>query len=60
MKKPRLIAVMPLRSPRRGATTKMPTIAVMTPMPGTISGNTRPCEPNALTPRISAATSITA
>ena len=33
MKKPRLMAVMPLRSLSRGATTKMPTTAVMTPMP---------------------------
>ena len=41
-------------------TTKMPAIAVITPMPGMISGNTRPCEPNALTPRISAATRVTA
>ena len=47
MKKPRLIAVMPLRSFLRGATTKMPITAVMTPIIGTISGNTRPCEPNA-------------
>ena len=41
-KKPRLIAVMPLRSPLRGATTKMPTTAVITPHIGTISGKTRP------------------
>ncbi len=41
-KKPRLIAVMPLRSFLRGATTKMPITAVMTPSIGTISGKTRP------------------
>ncbi len=59
-KKPRLMAVMPLRSPMRGATTKMPATAVITPHIGTISGNTRPCDPNAFTPRISDATSMTA
>ncbi len=59
-KKPRLMAVMPLRSFLRGATTKMPTTAVITPIIGTIRGNTRPCEPKALTPRISEATSMTA
>ena len=59
MKKPRLIAVMPLRSPLRGATTKMPSMAVITPIIGTMSGNTRPSEPNATLPRISEATSIT-
>ena len=53
------MAVMPLRSFLRGATTKMPITAVMTPHIGTISGKTRPWEPNALTPRISAATSMT-
>src|SRR2546421_6730538 len=37
-----------------------PTIAVTAPMVGTISGNTRPCSPNAALPRISAATSVTA
>ena len=42
MKKPRLIAVMPLRSFLRGATTKMPITAVITPSIGTISGKTRP------------------
>ena len=41
-KKPRLMAVMPLRSPWRGATTKMPITAVITPIIGTISGKTRP------------------
>ena len=41
-KKPRLMAVMPLRSFLRGATTKMPITAVITPSIGTISGNTRP------------------
>ena len=59
-KNPRLIAVMPLRSFFRGATRKMPNMAVMTPIIGTISGKTRPCEPNATLPRISAATSVTA
>ncbi len=41
-KKPRLIAVMPLRSFLRGATTKMPITAVITPTIGTSSGKTRP------------------
>ena len=60
MKKPRLIAVIPLRSPRRGETAKMPMIAVRTPMAGMISGKTRPLSPNATLPRISEATSMTA
>jgi len=60
MKKPRLMAVMPLRSLLRGTTTKMPAMAVITPMPGTMRGNTSPDDPNALTPRISEATSMTA
>ncbi len=60
MKNPRLIAAMPLRSPVRGATEKMPMIAVSTPTAGTSSGKTRPFSPKALTPRINAATSITA
>jgi hypothetical protein len=51
---------MPLRSFFLGATTKMPSIAVSTPIIGTISGNTRPSEPNAALPRMSEATSITA
>ncbi len=34
MKNPRLIALMPLRSERRGATAKMPIIAVSTPIAG--------------------------
>ena len=59
MKKPRLIAVIPLRSPARGATEKMPMIAVRTPMAGMISGKISPLSPNALLPRISAATSMT-
>ena len=42
MKKPRLMALMPLRSPLRGATAKMPITAVTTPIIGTISGKTRP------------------
>ena len=60
MKKPRLIAVIPLRSPGRGATEKMPMTAVITPIAGTISGKTRPLSPNAALPRISEATSMTA
>ena len=59
-KKPRLMAVIPLRSPLRGATRKMPATAVITPIIGTIRGNTRPASPNATLPRISAATSVTA
>ena len=59
MKNPRLIAVMPLRSALRGATAKMPTTAVITPIMGMISGKTSPLSPNATLPRISAATSIT-
>ena len=59
-KKPRLIAVIPLRSPLRGATTKIPITAVITPIIGTISGKTRPLSPNATLPRISEATSMTA
>ena len=38
MKNPRLIALMPERSPGRGDTAKMPMTAVMTPMAGTSSG----------------------
>ena len=60
MKKPRLIAVIPERSPTRGATAKMPTTAVITPSAGTINGKTRPREPNAVVPRMSAATRVTA
>jgi len=41
-KKPRLMALMPLRSPLRGTTAKMPMTAVMTPSIGTISGKTSP------------------
>ena len=52
MKKPRLIAVMPLRSPVRGDAAKMPMIAVSTPIVGTISGKTRPSSPKAALPRI--------
>ena len=58
-KKPRLIAVIPLRSPARGRTTKMPMTAVMMPMAGMNSGRTRPSLPNATLPRISEATSMT-
>ena len=60
MKKPRLMACMPLRSESRRAVVKMPTNAVSTPIAGTMSGNTSPCSPNADWPRISAATSVTA
>jgi hypothetical protein len=42
MKKPRLMAVIPLRSPSRGRTTKTPITAVITPMAGTISGKISP------------------
>jgi hypothetical protein len=35
-------------------------IAVSTPIAGTISGNSRPCTPNATVPRISDATRVTA
>ena len=35
-------------------------IAVITPMAGTISGNTSPASPKAALPRISEATSVTA
>ena len=59
-KNPRLIALMPLRSRLRGATTKMPMTAVITPIIGTISGKTRPALPNATLPRISEATRVTA
>ena len=59
-KKPLLMAVIPLRSFLRGATKKIPAIAVRTPIAGTISGKTRPWEPNAALPRISAATRVTA
>ena len=60
MKKPRLIAAIALRSPARGAVTKMPMIAVITPIMGTISGNTSPWTPKATLPRIRLATSMTA
>ncbi len=59
-KKPRLIAVRALRSDSRGSVRKMPITAVTTPIAGTTRGNTRPWEPNAALPRISAATSMTA
>jgi len=59
MKKPRLIAFMPLRSVSRGETAKMPRIEVSTPIPRTIIGNMTPLMPNAALPRISAATSVT-
>ncbi len=60
MKKPRLMAVVPLRSARRGATAKMPITAVTTPIAGTISGKASPASPKAALPRMSAATSVTA
>ena len=47
------------RSKGRGATEKMPMIAVRTPMAGMISGKIRPLSPKALLPRISEATSMT-
>ena len=59
-KKPRLIALIPERSPARGVTAKIPTTAVRTPIAGTTSGNTNPISPNAALPRINAATSVTA
>jgi len=55
-KNSRLIAVIPLWSPWRGETAKIPITAVITP----ISGKIRPLSPNALLPRISEATSMTA
>ena len=60
-KKPRLIAVMPLRSFLRGATRKMPSIAVMTPTASADDhgGRSGPASPNAALPRISDATSMT-
>ena len=42
MKKLRLMAAMPLRSPSRMRVTKMPMIAVSTPIIGTMSGKIRP------------------
>ncbi|CAB5043431.1 unannotated protein [freshwater metagenome] len=60
MKKPRLMADIPERSPLRGATAKMPITAVITPIAGTTSGNTKPSSPKAALPRINAATSVTA
>ena len=47
MKKPRLIALMPERSPCRGETAKIPMMAVMTPIAGMTSGMTRPRLPRA-------------
>jgi hypothetical protein len=46
-----LIAVIPLRSPLRGETTKIPMTAVIPPVSGTLSGKTRPSWPNALLPK---------
>ena len=60
MKKPRLMAGMPLLSVGRSRVMKTPMTAVTTPMAGTISGKTRPSSPKAALPRISAATSVTA
>ena len=59
MKKPRLIALIPLRSRASGRTEKMPITAVITPIAGTSSGRIRPLSPNAVLPRISEATSMT-
>ena len=42
MKKPRLIGTRPLRSLARSLVARMPTTELMTPMPATISGKTRP------------------
>ncbi|CAL9435716.1 hypothetical protein SUDANB114_02141 [Nocardiopsis dassonvillei] len=60
MKNPRLIADIAVLSLARGATRKMPTMAVSTPIMGTRSGNTSPSVPKATRPRISEATSTTA
>ena len=60
MKKPRLIAVIRLRSRASGRTEKMPITAVITPIAGTSSGRISPLSPNAVLPRISEATSMTA
>ena len=59
-KKPRLIALIPERSPARGVTAKIPTTAVTTPIAGTTNGKTKPISPKAALPRIKAATSVTA
>ena len=47
-------------SPARGRVRKTPMMAVMTPMAGTISGNTRPDSPKAALPRMRDATNMTA
>ena len=60
MKKPRLIGTRPLRSLARSFVVRMPTTELMMPMPPMISGSSRPFAPNAVWPRISAATSVTA
>ena len=59
-KKPRLIALIPERSPGRGVTAKIPITAVITPIAGTTRGNTKPISPKADFPRINAATKVTA
>ena len=59
MKKPRLIALIPLRSRASGRTEKIPITAVITPIAGMSSGRTSPLSPNAVLPRISEATSMT-
>ena len=65
MKKPRLIAFIPCSSSERGATDRIPTIEVSTPIARTQSGNITPAiAPTSLplkaaAPRISDATSVT-
>jgi len=58
--KPRLIGTSPLRSDARSLVARMPTTELTTPMPPMISGSIRPLAPNAVCPRIRAATSMTA
>ena len=60
MKKPRLMADRPRAVALARVVTKMPMTAVMTPTIGMASGKTRPLEPKATLPRISAATRVTA
>ena len=60
MKKPRLIGTRPVRSELRSFVVRMPTNELMMPTAPMISGSSRPFEPKAVWPRISAATSVTA
>ncbi len=60
MKNPRLIGTRPLRSLARSLVVSTPTTELMTPTPPTTSGSSSPFAPNAVCPRISAATSVTA